>query len=74
MQTTVMGLTEAQMTEIGMTLGVGGLMIMMLLIVTHLAWESRAGKFGTFVLFLGLTLGLVGFTAKYVIQLTLGIE
>ncbi|MEY3747092.1 MAG: hypothetical protein RL194_551 [Pseudomonadota bacterium] len=74
MQTTVMGLTEAQMTEIGMTLGVGGLMIMMLLIVAHLAWESRAGKFGTFVLFLGLTLGLVGFTAKYVIQLTLGIE
>ncbi len=74
MQTTVMGMTEAQMTEIGMTLGVGGLMIMMLLIVAHLAWESRAGKFGTFVLFLGLTLGLVGFTAKYVIQLTLGIE
>jgi len=74
MQTSVMGLTEAQMTEIGMTLGVGGLMIMMLLIVAHLAWESRAGKFGTFVLFLGLTLGLVGFTAKYVIQLTLGIE
>jgi hypothetical protein len=74
MQSTVMGLTEAQMTEIGMTLGVGGLMLMMLLIVGHLAWESRAGKFGTFVLFLGLTLGLVGFTAKYVIQLALGIE
>jgi hypothetical protein len=49
-------------------------MLMMLLIVGHLAWESRAGKFGTFVLFLGLTLGLVGFTAKYVIQLALGIE
>lgn len=74
MQSTVMGLTEAQMTEIGMTLGVGGLMLMMLLIVGHLAWESRAGKFGTFVLFLGLTLGLLGFTAKYVIQLALGIE
>lgn len=74
MQSTVMGLTEAQMTEIGMTLGVGGLMLMMLLIVGHLAWESRAGKFGTFVLFLGLTLGLAGFTAKYVIQLALGIE
>ncbi|CAG0995423.1 hypothetical protein MTYP_02526 [Methylophilaceae bacterium] len=74
MQTTVFGLTEAQVTEFGMTFGVGGLMLMMLLIVAHLAWQSKAGKFGTFVLFLGLTLGLVGFTAKYLIQYTLGIE
>lgn len=74
MQNTVFGLTEAQLTEFGMTYGVGGLMLMMLLIVGHLAWESKAGKFGTFILFLGLTLGLVGFTAKYVIQMALAIE
>lgn len=74
MQNTVFGLTESQLTEIGMTFGVGGLMLMMLLIVAHLAWESKAGKFGTFVLFLGLTLGLAGFAAKYVIQMALGIE
>ncbi len=74
MQNTLFGLTEAQLTEIGMTYGVGGLMLLMLFIVAHLAWESKAGKFGTFVLFLGLTMGLVGFTAKYVIQMSLGIE
>lgn len=74
MQNTIFGMTEAQLTEFGMTYGVGGLMLMMLLIVAHLAWESKAGKFGTFVLFLGLTLGLAGFTAKYVIQLSLGID
>lgn len=74
MQNTVFGLTEAQLTEFGMTYGVGGLMLIMLLIVAHLAWESKAGKFGTFILFLGLTLGLAGFTAKYVIQMALAIE
>ncbi|PKO24878.1 MAG: DUF2788 domain-containing protein, partial [Betaproteobacteria bacterium HGW-Betaproteobacteria-8] len=58
MQNTLFGLTEAQLTEIGMTYGVGGLMLLMLFIVAHLAWESKAGKFGTFVLFLGLTMGL----------------
>jgi len=67
-------MTESQLTEFGMTYGVGGLMLMMLLIVGHLAWESRAGKFGTFVLFLGLTLGLVGFVAKFVIKSSLGLE
>jgi hypothetical protein len=74
MQNTVFGFTEAQLTEFGMTYGVGGLMLMMLLIVAHLAWESKAGKFGTCILFLGLTLGLAGFTAKYVIQMALAIE
>lgn len=74
MQNTLFGLTESQLAEIGMTYGVGGLMLLMLFIVAHLAWESKAGKFGTFVLFLGLTMGLVGFTAKYVIQISLGIE
>jgi len=33
-----------------------------------LAWESKAGKFGTFVLFLGLAFGMVGFVAKAGIQ------
>ncbi len=74
MQSTIFGMTESQLTEFGMTYGVGGLMLMMLFIVGHLAWESRAGRFGTFVLFLGLTLGLVGFVAKFVIKSSLGLE
>ncbi len=74
MQSTIFGMTEAQFTELGMNYGVPGLMLMMLLIVGHLAWESKAGRFGTAILFLGLTLGLAGFTAKYMIQIALAIE
>lgn len=74
MQGTVFGFTEAQITEFGMTYGVSGLMLLMLFIVGHLAWESKAGKFGTFVLFLGLAFGLVGYIAKYIIKFKLGIE
>lgn len=68
MQGTIFGLTEAQITEYGMTYGVGGLMLLMIFIVGHLAWESKVGKFGTFILFLGLTFGMVGYIAKFFIQ------
>lgn len=70
---TFFGLTETQITELGMTYAVGGLMLLMVFIVGHLAWESKAGKFGTFALFLGLTFGMVGYIAKYVIKIKLGI-
>ncbi|MFZ3088057.1 MAG: DUF2788 domain-containing protein [Methylotenera sp.] len=73
MEGTIFGFTEAQITDFGMTFCVGGLMLLMIFIVGHLAWESKVGKFGTFVLFLGLTFGLVGFVAKYFIQHSLGI-
>jgi len=70
---TMFGFTEAQITEFGMTYGVGGLMLLMLFIIGHLAWESKAGKFGTFALFLGLAFGMVGYVAKYIIKHRLGI-
>ena len=73
MQGTIFGFTEAQITEFGMTYGVGGLMLLMVFIVGHLAWECKAGKFGTMILFLALTFGLVGYVAKYIIQYKLGI-
>lgn len=62
------GFSEEQISTFGLTFGVGGFMLYMLFIIGHLAWESKAGRFGTFVLFLGLGLGLVGFAAKFVIQ------
>ncbi|MCE2989409.1 MAG: DUF2788 domain-containing protein [Nitrosomonadaceae bacterium] len=43
-------------------------MIYMVFIIAQLAWESKAGKFGTFVLFLALGLGFTGFVAKLVLQ------
>ncbi len=74
MEATIFGMNEAQITELGMTYGIGGLMLLMLLIVGNLARKSKAGKTGTFALFLALTLGLVGFIAKYVIQYYLNIR
>jgi hypothetical protein len=74
LQGTIFGFTEAQITEFGMTYGVGGLILLMLFIIGHLAWESKAGKFGTFALFLGLAFGFIGYAAKYIIKYMLGIE
>ena len=62
------GFTEAQISAFGLSFGLGAFMLYMLFIIGQLAWESKAGKFGTFILFLGLGLGMVGFAAKYVIQ------
>ncbi len=62
------GFTEAQISGFGLSFGLGAFMLYMLFIIGQLAWESKAGRFGTFVLFLGLGLGMVGFAAKYIIQ------
>ena len=42
-------------------------MLYMLFIISQLARESKAGKFGTFVLFLVLAFGMLGFVAKQII-------
>ena len=43
-------------------------MLYLVFMVFRLARESKAGRFGTFVLFLALGFGLVGFAAKGVIK------
>ncbi len=68
------GFTEEQITAFGMSFGIGAFMLYMLFIIGQLAWESKAGKFGTFVLFVGLAFGMVGFIAKYFIQSLLHIK
>jgi hypothetical protein len=73
MENTIFGLTESQIAQFGLTFGVGAFMLYMLFIVLNLALESKAGKFGTFIIFLVLSLGMVGFMAKNVIQWVLGI-
>jgi len=62
------GFNEEQFAWFGLTIGVGGFMLYMLFIIGQLAWESKAGKFGTFVIFLGLAFGMLGFVAKGIIQ------
>jgi hypothetical protein len=68
------GFTEEQIATFGMSFGVGGLMLYMLFIIAQLAWESKAGKFGFFVMMLGLAFGMVGFIAKYMIQWLMDIK
>ncbi|MFP5466269.1 MAG: DUF2788 domain-containing protein [Gammaproteobacteria bacterium] len=72
MEGSIFGYTEAQIAQFGLTFGVGAFIVYMLFIVLNLARESKAGKFGTFILFLVLSLGMLGFIAKNVIQWMLG--
>lgn len=73
MENSLFGLTEGQIAQFGLTFGVGAFILYMLFIVLNLALESKAGKFGTFIIFLVLSLGMLGFLAKNVIQWILGI-
>ncbi|MEX2482314.1 MAG: DUF2788 domain-containing protein [Gammaproteobacteria bacterium] len=68
MGNTVLGFTEAEIAHFGLTIGIAAFMLYMLFIIVQLARESNAGRFGTFVLFLGLAFGMVGFVAKLIIQ------
>lgn len=74
MENTIFGMNEAQLTEFGMSYGIAALILFIVFIVANLAWKSKAGKTGTFALFLALTLGMVGFLAKYAIQYYLDIH
>lgn len=48
-------------------IGVGGLILFMTFIMWDLAKESKAGRFGTFILFAALGMGLLGFAIKTVL-------
>jgi uncharacterized membrane protein YqjE len=61
------GFTEEQISQFGVTFGLGGLMVFMLFIIWDLARKSKAGRLGTFVLFFVLAFGMLGFVAKQMI-------
>jgi hypothetical protein len=67
------GFTEAQISEFGVTYGLGGMMAYMLFIIGELAYSSKAGKVGTFALFFVLAFGIFGFIAKNIIEKLWGI-
>jgi hypothetical protein len=73
MENTIFGFTESQIAEFGVTFGLGAFMLYMLFIIGELAWRSKAGKLGTFVLFFVLAFGMVGFVAKNIIEKLWGI-
>ncbi|RKZ47158.1 MAG: DUF2788 domain-containing protein [Gammaproteobacteria bacterium] len=64
-------MTEKEFSEISLTLGLTFGIGYMLFIVYKLAEESKAGRFGMMVLFVGLGLGIFGFAAKYFVKLYL---
>lgn len=67
------GYSEEQISQFFVTWGVGGFILFMLFIIWDIARRSRAGRFGTFVLFFVLAFGMLGFIAKTIIQALLGI-
>ena len=55
------------LSDYGVTLGVGALILFMIFIVWDLAKRSNAGKFGTMILYMALAMGIFGFLIKVVI-------
>ncbi len=64
-------MTEKEFTEISLAVGLTLGISYMLFIVYKLAEESRAGRYGMMILFVGLGLGIFGFVAKYFIKMYL---
>jgi hypothetical protein len=62
-------MSVAEFEEISLILCIGGLVSLMVFILYKLGRDSGAGKYGTFVLFLALGMGIFGFAAKSVIKL-----
>ncbi len=62
------GLTEEQISDFGMTFGVGAFMLFMLFIIGEIAWKSKAGRTGTIVLFFVLSFGMIGFITKTILE------
>ena len=62
------GLSEEQFADFGLKWGLMGLIGLMLFIIWDLARKSKAGLFGSFVLFFVLAFGMLGFIVKSVLE------
>jgi hypothetical protein len=62
-----MVLTDAMVTKIGMGVGVPIVLIFLFFIIWDLARESKAGRFGTIMMFLVLGGGFISYIIKEVI-------
>ena len=56
------------LTEYGVTLGVGALLLFLIFFVLDLSKRCNAGKFGNMILYIGLAMGIFGFLMKFVIN------
>jgi len=64
-------MTEKEFAEISLNIGLVIGISYMVFIIYKLGKDSKAGKFGGFILFLALGLGIFGFIIKFVIKLVL---
>ncbi len=60
-------MTEAEFVDLVLPICLGALILYMIFIMYRLAVESDAGRFGTFIIFLALGLGVLGFVIKEVL-------
>lgn len=60
-------MSEEEFVSIALPICLGGLILYMMYIMYKLARESKAGKFGTIIIFVALGLGIFGFIAKEVL-------
>ena len=67
------GLTEEQISDFGMTFGIGAFMLFMLFIIGEIAWKAKAGRTGTIILFFVLSFGMLGFIAKAIMEKVWGL-
>ena len=67
-----MMLTDEMLTEYALPVLLVVLISFMMFIIWNLGVESKAGRFGMFVLFLGLAVGMLGFISKYIIKFFMG--
>ncbi len=60
-------MSVAQFETLSLYIGIGGLILFMCFIMWDLAKRSEAGRFGSFILFSALGVGLLGFVIKTVL-------
>jgi hypothetical protein len=60
-------MTFEQFESFSLVFGIGALVLFMAFIVWDLAKKSKAGRFGSFILFFALGLGVLGFIIKTVL-------
>ena len=66
-------MNAAQFETISLNVGIAVLIIFMFFIIYDLGKRSNAGKFGMFILFFALGLGVVGFLIKTVLVEVMGL-
>ncbi|MGD2119441.1 MAG: DUF2788 domain-containing protein [Chromatiales bacterium] len=65
-------ITDQMLTDYALPVLLSALMLYMLFIIYNLGRKSNAGKYGMFVMYLGLSVGIFGFVMKYVINFFVG--